>query len=147
MGQPGVCSPLTPPECLPCRPLLSGHSINVGPLMDHLPSNICIFSLSVIGRWKALSSCWKNSRHLLKVGGGGYVGPKGEGPRPLSSLANCPQEWTVGERAEGSLRWFPRRGLFVCLFVCLFCLAGKKRPGQLYLKHNNNDFLEPLALS
>lgn len=49
-GQPRVCSPWTLPECLPCGLILSGHSVTVGPLMDHLRQHICIFPLSVIGR-------------------------------------------------------------------------------------------------
>lgn len=85
MGQPRVCSPWTPPECLPCGLILSGHSVTVGPLMDHLPQHICIFPLSVIGRWKALSSSWKNSRHLLQVGEEATLGQRGKGEDPCAS--------------------------------------------------------------
>lgn len=68
--------------------------------------------------------------------GGGYFGPKGEGPRPLSSWCwlIVPEEPEVGERGKGRLRCFSKRSTFSC---------RKKRAGQLYLKLSNNDFPDP----
>lgn len=103
---------------------LSGHSVNVGPLMDHLLQRICIFSLSVIGRWKALSSVEripsirsKWQRRLFWTRGGRA--------RPLSCNFGwlSPQELRIGERKRKDE------------------LLMQKTPSQPHWKQSNNGFL------
>lgn len=92
--------------------------------MDHLLQRICIFSLSVIGRWKALSSVEripsirsKWQRRLFWTRGGRA--------RPLSCNFGwlSPQELRIGERKRKDE------------------LLMQKTPSQPHWKQSNNGFL------
>lgn len=131
---------------MPTLPPATKWSLNKCWALDGSPSQQYLHFL-FISNWqmKGFVLLLKESQAFAQSGGRRLCWAEGGRAKTLELLPwlIVPEEWTVGERAEGSLRWFPRRGLFVCLSF----LAGKKRPGQLYLKHNNNDFLEPLAHS
>lgn len=73
---------------------LSGHSINVEPLMDHHLQHICMFSLSVIGRWKPLSSV-ERIPSIPSKWGRRLFWAKGGRARPLSSNLGwlSPRSW------------------------------------------------------
>lgn len=99
----------------------------LGPWWITFLSNICIFPLSVIGRWKALSSCWKNSRHLLKVGEEVMLGQRGKGQDPWApSLANCPRGVDCRWEREGKRKVIPQERVFG-LFCFLFLSCRKKK--------------------
>lgn len=85
MGQLGCLFPRTPPECLPNLLVLSGHSVNVGLVMDHLPQRYLHFPFISNWQMKGFVLLLKEFQAFAPSGGGGYFGPKGDGPRPLSS--------------------------------------------------------------
>jgi len=86
---------------------LSGHSVNVEPLMDHPLRHISIFPLSVIGRWKPLSSV-ERIPSIPPKWGRRLFWAKGGRARPLSSNFGwmSPRSWEVrNEKEKGGSFW------------------------------------------
>lgn len=68
--------------------------------MDHLPQRYLHFPFISNWQMKGFVLLLKEFQAFAQSGGGGIFGPKGEGPRPLSSWCwlIVPEEWAVGER-------------------------------------------------
>lgn len=70
--------------------------------MDHLTQLYLHFPFISNWQMKGFVLLLKEFQAFAQSGGGGNFGPKGEGPRPLSSWCwlIVPEEWAVGERRK-----------------------------------------------